>query len=119
MIDSSQLCSQVKKGACEEHSDPLGEPSALSNIENGQKEESNEDRFKEEVHLYLSSIFSYLLKFLLLDLQQHDGFVDNVTKVDFGRATSHAEHLVGRTGALELEVGLLLAMTTLRHLGYR
>lgn len=116
MIDSSQLCSQVKKGACEEHGYPLGEPSALSNIKNGQKEESNEDRFEEEVHLYLSSIFSYLLKFLLLDLEQHDRFVDNIAKMNLCRTASYAEYLVCRTGALELEVGLLLAVCTLGHL---
>ena len=116
MIDSSQLCSQVKKSACEEYGYPLGEPCALSNIENGKQEQSNEDRFKEEVHLYLSSIFSYLLDLLLLNLQQHDRFVDNIAKMNLCRTASYAEHLVCRTGALELEVGFLLAVCTLGHL---
>ena len=53
-----------------------------------------EDGFKEVVHLSFTSIFSYLLKFLLLNLQQHDRFVDDITEVDFGCATSHTEHFI-------------------------
>jgi len=108
----------VKKGSCEEDGRPLGQPKLLSNIEDRQKKQTNEDSFKEIVHLYLSSIFSYLLKFLFFNLQQYDRFVDDIAKVNFGCTTFHTEHFIGRTGALELEVGLLLAITTLGHIGY-
>jgi hypothetical protein len=66
-IDTGQLCDNVEQSTCDKQGNPLGEPKLLGDIEDRQKEESNEDGFKQEVHLSFTSIFSYLLKLLLLD----------------------------------------------------
>ena len=116
MIDASQLCDNVKQGACNKKSNPLGQTKLLSNIKHRQKEESYKNSFKQEVHLSFTSIFSYLLKLLFFNLQQHNRFVYDIAKMDFSCATSDTEHFISRTWALELKVGLLLTVATLGHL---
>jgi len=95
MINTSQLCDDVKQRTCNKEGDPLGKTKLLSNIEDRQKEKSNKDCFKQEVHLSFTPIFSYLLKFLLFNLQQHDRLVNDIAEMDFGCATSDAEHFIG------------------------
>lgn len=85
----------MEQSTCDKQGNPLGEPKLLGDIEDRQKEESNEDGFKQEVHLSFTSIFSYLLKLLLLNLQQHDWLVDDITEMDFSCATFDTEHFVG------------------------
>jgi len=41
----------MKQCSCEEHRDPFGEPCFFSDPEDRQQQQSNDNRFKQEVHL--------------------------------------------------------------------